>query len=224
MGFGVLWLLLLLLVVGGLVAALVASTGSRAGSEPAGPQGILRQRLAAGEIDEDEYRERAGVLRSTHTSRPSAGRWVVIVVLSGAALLLVGLLVTGAGMGAAGWRGPMGDHMGAMMGTRAGPGATPDVIPDAREVSVEAGEMWFQPATVEVAAGEPVNLAVVNRGQLFHDLTIDELGLRIDVDSGQRDTAGLTVEEPGAYEFYCSVPGHASAGMRGTLLVQDSLD
>jgi uncharacterized cupredoxin-like copper-binding protein len=221
MGFGILWLLLLLLVVGGLAGALVAGTGSgngsRAGSRTAKPEDILRQRLAAGEIDEDEYRERAEVLRSTHTSRTSAGRWVVIAVL------VVGLLTTGTGMGP-GLRGTMGDHMGAMMGTRAGPAATPDVIPDARKVSVEAGEMWFQPATVEVAAGEPVNLALVNRGQLFHDLTIDELGLRIVVDSGQRDTAGLIVEEPGAYDFYCSVPGHASAGMRGTLLVQDSSD
>lgn len=61
-------------------------------------------------------------------------------------------------------------------------------------------------------------------GQVFHDLTIDELGLRIDVDSGQSDTAGLTVEDPGAYAFYCSVPGHGSAGMRGTLMVQGSSD
>ena len=26
--------------------------------------------------------------------------------------------------------------------------------------------------------------------------------------------------EPGEYQFYCSVPGHAQAGMVGTLVIQ----
>jgi hypothetical protein len=82
---------------------------------------------------------------------------------------------------------------------------------------VVVGVLWG--ADVEVAAGEPTNLTVVNDGDAFHDLTIDEVGLRIDVDSGQQATAGLEIDEPGEYEYYCSVPGHAGAGMRGTLTV-----
>lgn len=236
MGFGFLWLVLLVVVVA--AAALVAGNrsgaASRAGSPPAGPHAILRQRLAAGEIDQDEYRQRVEVLASAHPRRPSEGRWAVLAVLAGAAvllagLLLVGSLVAGAGMGAGGWppvsgHPPMGDHMGPMRGTRSGEATAPEAIPDAGEVTVEAGEMWFEPATVEVTAGEPVNLTVVNTGQVRHDLTIDELDLRIEVASGQRDTAGLTMQQPGAYDFYCSVASHASAGMRGTLLVNDSAD
>jgi hypothetical protein len=43
--------------------------------------------------------------------------------------------------------------------------------------------------------------------------------LQIDFDSGQSATAGLEIGEPGEYVYSCSVPGHASAGMHGTLTV-----
>lgn len=32
--------------------------------------------------------------------------------------------------------------------------------------------------------------------------------------------ARFTPTQPGTYEFYCSVPGHKDAGMKGTLTVQ----
>lgn len=51
-GFGIFWLL----VLGGGLYLL--------SKRPRGPERMLAERYARGEIDEDEYRERLGVLRS----------------------------------------------------------------------------------------------------------------------------------------------------------------
>lgn len=219
-GWFVLVLILVLVLVG--VAVALASSQGTGGQGQTRAHDILRQRLAAGEIDPDEYQQRAELLGPDRADNSSLRRWLPVVLAVAAVLLLLGLLLIGTGR-PGGWWGPMdgrtGGHMDGMWGQRTGQGSAPDAVEDAEEVSVEATEMAFEPASFEVTAGEPVNLTVTNTGQAFHDLTIDELDLQIDVDSGQSATAGLEVDEPGEYSYYCSVPGHASAGMQGTLTV-----
>jgi hypothetical protein len=73
------------------------------------------------------------------------------------------------------------------------------------------------PATAE--AGE-VALALDNQGLLPHDVTIDELAIKVEAAGGQLVVDTVTLE-PGTYEYYCSVPGHRDAGMFGTLEVTD---
>jgi uncharacterized cupredoxin-like copper-binding protein len=43
----------------------------------------------------------------------------------------------------------------------------------------------------------------------------------VDVPAGTTATTGLTVARPGEYAYECTVPGHAAAGMTGTLTVTD---
>jgi plastocyanin len=220
------WLVLLLVLLG---AAVVLAGLRGAGGGSGGPDGgqaheMLRRRLAAGEIDEREYRERAELLGGGRGAGSPIPRWAPVALVGLAGLLLIGLLLGTGGFGG-GWWGQGGRHMDGMMGPRTtdagGPSGldAPAPVPDARGLTVEAGEMWFDPDVLELTAGEPVNLAVDNRGELFHDLTVDDLDLRIEVPAGGSATAGLEVAEPGEYDFYCSVPGHASAGMHGTLVV-----
>lgn len=217
-------ILILILVLVGVAVALAVGNGT-GGQDQRRAQDILRQRLAAGEISPDEYRQRADLLGPDRTSSSSLRRWLPVVLGVAAVLLLLGLLFAGLGR-SGGWWGPMdgrmGGHMDGMWGQRTSRGVTPDAVDGAEEFSIEATEMAFDPADIEVTVGEPVNLTVTNTGQAFHDLTIDELDLQIDVDSGQTATAGLEIDEPGEYDYYCSVPGHASAGMRGTLTVTTS--
>lgn len=61
------------LVVGGIVFA-VRQTGNRTQSTPqhADPRGILAERFARGEIDEEEYQRRLGTLRNGQTTAPRA--------------------------------------------------------------------------------------------------------------------------------------------------------
>jgi plastocyanin len=83
-------------------------------------------------------------------------------------------------------------------------------------------ELRFAKATLEAPAGE-IRLVMENPSALEHNIAVrgdglDEKGEVV----GQGETSEVTVElEPGEYEFYCSVPGHEQAGMKGTLTVTD---
>ena len=223
MDLGPVWLVLVLLLVLALVgvaAALAASRGTGGQHDSERAHDILRQRLAAGEIDPEEYRERAELLGPASRTGPSVGRWLPIALIVLAVLVLIALLATGTGWPRHGQWGPMD----GMMGPRTTQDATPSPIPDADEITIEMTDMAFHPDSIEVTAGEPVNLVVTNRGEVFHDLTIDELDLQIGVDPGQTATAGLEVGEPGEYAYHCSVPGHTEAGMQGTLTVLEPRD
>lgn len=150
--------------------------------------------------------------------RPRARRAPLTLV---AVLTLAACAPTGMGGGG------MGGGMGGVAGdTRVGSGEdehdeaeTPGSIPGARDVGVEAGDLYFEPDTLRVEAGEPVNITVTNAGNAFHDFTVTGLDFMIDVPAGATATGGLTVDEPGEYAFECTVPGHAAAGMTGTLVV-----
>lgn len=205
-----------------ILLVIVAVTARRNGATNQA-QAILDRRLAAGEIDDTGHRERTAPLTHQAQDADRGPRRAIIGSVAAVALLVIVLVVALAALTPMGpWAPmgghlPMGDHMGGMMGppTTAGRSA-PDPVEDAAELTVEAGDMYFAPAGLEITAGEPVNLTITNRGEVFHDLVVDELDLRLAVDPGDTTTAGLQVDQAGTYEFYCSVPGHAAAGMRGT--------
>jgi len=92
-------------------------------------------------------------------------------------------------------------------------------IPGAAEVTVRASEFRFEPPTITIRSGEAVNVIFVNDGALLHDLTIPALGIRVVAEPGRQATVGLAGLPVGTYEILCSIPGHAEAGMIGTLEV-----
>lgn len=80
----------------------------------------------------------------------------------------------------------------------------------------------FSPSTVTVpTAGATITL--VNDGSVAHNMEIAEFGLTSPVVQGKG-----TIEweigplDAGSYEFICPQPGHAGAGMKGTLVVSDT--
>lgn len=136
----------------------------------------------------------------------------------GVVLLVAGSLTTGAGTDGW-WAGhPMGmaQHMGGNR-TAAAPAEPP--VSGVPEIRVEAGDLWFAPDRIEVAAGGTVNLVLVNTGQAFHDLSVPELDLHLEADPGETSVTAVDVPEEGTYGFLCTVPGHAAAGMRGEVVV-----
>jgi uncharacterized cupredoxin-like copper-binding protein len=221
-GSGLVLVPVLVLVLVGVAVALALGRGA-GGQDPGRAHDILRQRLAVGEIDPDEYRERAELLGPDRPDGSPLRRWLPAGLVMVAVFLLLALLLAGTGWPGGGWwghmEGRMGGHMDGMWGQRTSQRVAPDPVEGAEELIVEMTEMTFDPIALEVGAGEPANLTVINAGRVLHDLTIDELDLQVAVDSGQTATVELETGVPGRYAFYCSVPGHASAGMQGTLTV-----
>ena len=95
-----------------------------------------------------------------------------------------------------------------------GPGSAP------LTVTVEAGDVFFEPKELSIASDEPTRLVLESSGQVAHNLIVDELGLQLHVGPG--DSSEITVSDlpPGTYQFYCSIYGHLRAGMYGTLTVE----
>lgn len=85
-------------------------------------------------------------------------------------------------------------------------------------VFVADGIDWAA-APSQAPAGE-VAFELVNDDDVFHDLTVEELGDETvaEADPGVTDM-GTVALEPGDYTFYCSVPGHREAGMEATVAV-----
>ncbi|HEV1997292.1 MAG TPA: cupredoxin domain-containing protein [Candidatus Dormibacteraeota bacterium] len=64
-----------------------------------------------------------------------------------------------------------------------------------------------------------VTVSVTNRDLFWHTFTAPELGIdeRFPVKAERTFTISA---KPGVYRFYCTIPGHAQFGMKGTLTIQ----
>ena len=94
--------------------------------------------------------------------------------------------------------------------------AEPQVVPEGA-VEVQTTNVAFVPDTLRAGGGQ-VTVAVRNRDLFWHTFTIDALGVDIRAPVGGVRSASIEAE-PGTYDFYCRIPGHATLGMRGKLTV-----
>ncbi len=80
-----------------------------------------------------------------------------------------------------------------------------------------SGNLAYVNATAEAPAGE-LEVEMPNRSGVAHDIVIDGKGRGKVVTSGASSfSASFTA---GKYQYFCSVPGHEAAGMKGTLTVK----
>lgn len=121
-------------------------------------------------------------------------------------------------------------------------GGNEDASGDSNAVTVSAQDDFsFEPSTITVAAGETVEITLENRGSVEHSFNIlkadaelehvlqeedeehlhEELLFDIhETSAGESETETFTAPDvAGEYTFACLVPGHADAGMTGTLQV-----
>jgi nitrite reductase (NO-forming) len=89
-------------------------------------------------------------------------------------------------------------------------------------VTITASEFKFSPTHLQASVGQKVTVTLNNTGVVEHDITIPDVGFTLLARAGQTATGDLTFDKPGDYEFFCSIPGHKDAGMKGTLTVLDS--
>jgi uncharacterized cupredoxin-like copper-binding protein len=91
---------------------------------------------------------------------------------------------------------------------------------DAETITIIATEFGYEPASIELHAGEPVNIMLVNEGLIEHDLQIVALDFHVHALPGETAMAGFIPEESGTFEFACLIAGHLEAGMVGELNVE----
>ena len=85
---------------------------------------------------------------------------------------------------------------------------------------VELTEFAIDPATVTVAVGGEVE--VTNAGTSEHNYAIEGEDIRTpNLGTGESATLAVGGLPAGEYEVLCELPGHADAGMRGTLTISD---
>ncbi len=97
--------------------------------------------------------------------------------------------------------------------------ALPAAATAATSVTVTAGkpsEFRFQLSSSSVKAGK-VTFKVVNKGKIPHDFSIGGKTTPL-LKAGKSATLTVTLKKGNA-AYVCKVPGHAAAGMKGTLKV-----
>lgn len=98
-------------------------------------------------------------------------------------------------------------------------------------VILNLGDYQFTPGTLEVTAGSPVTLTLINNDSITpHNFILDDatsgLNINIDVSAGKTSNVEFTPTIPGIYTFYCSkklpfMKSHQEKGMQGTLVIKE---
>jgi plastocyanin len=83
------------------------------------------------------------------------------------------------------------------------------------------GQLKFLASSATAKAGK-VTIKMLNKSSVMHDIAIQGNGVQQTgplVSNGGTSTVSANLK-PGTYTFLCTVPGHAAAGMKGTLTVK----
>jgi uncharacterized cupredoxin-like copper-binding protein len=90
--------------------------------------------------------------------------------------------------------------------------------------TLRLSEFRFDPERLNATAGKPVTLMLINSGKIEHnwmlDHTASSVPIHVVVAPGESTTVTFTPEASGSFRYSCTIPGHAPAGMAGTLLVK----
>lgn len=85
-------------------------------------------------------------------------------------------------------------------------------------VTVCASEIKFDVTTIKAQPG-PLEVTLRNGGKAYHTLKILDTSMpELKANPGKSATGTVTLAT-GTYDFECTVPGHAGAGMKGKIVV-----
>jgi uncharacterized cupredoxin-like copper-binding protein len=84
--------------------------------------------------------------------------------------------------------------------------------------SITAVDFKFKGVPARVTAGR-TTFKIVNRGQGSHNFKIAGKTTKL-LSTGQRATLTVTLRKGKRYPYLCTVPGHATLGMKGTVVAR----
>lgn len=126
--------------------------------------------------------------------------------------------------------------------TGCGDSDSSDALPSST-VRLTMQDIAYDSSAFTATMGEQVRIDLENRGQMTHDFTIesmpmkglhmmggasgaehmhqtDQYAMHLALERGAKGQLEFEPTQPGTYEFFCTVPGHREAGMRGMLTVR----
>ncbi|MFM7616694.1 MAG: plastocyanin/azurin family copper-binding protein [Actinomycetes bacterium] len=110
--------------------------------------------------------------------------------------------------------------LAACGGSSGGGAYVPPEGPVVDSVTVDSGNLYFDPDRITTEAGN-VRIKLVNVESGAHNLVIEGVPRFILEVSGEGDSdTNVVALEAGEYVIYCSLPGHRSGGMEGEITVR----
>jgi uncharacterized cupredoxin-like copper-binding protein len=107
---------------------------------------------------------------------------------------------------------------GLAAGMFAGSGAAgPTAAEATSRITVSATDFKFRLSKQRVPTGTVI-FTVINRGRIAHDFKIAGKKTK-QLAPGKRQTLRVKIGRRGRFSYICTLPGHAAAGMKGTLTV-----
>ena len=166
---------------------------------------MLRQRLARGDIDIDEFRRREEALHKT-AHRGSSRGWIALAIAFAVGLFIVVPMIA---MAANGWDWNM--DMWDMHGQGRNTSGYP-IVRAGLEADVAIDDFAFEPGNLQVPVGATVTWT--NEESAPHDATARNGDWRTErLSKGDRDS--LIFDKAGEFDYYCSI--HPSMKARLTV-------
>jgi len=100
---------------------------------------------------------------------------------------------------------------------------SPTIKPTGRvvELVISGSEFKFDPAVIEVNAGDTVRILYINDGRRKHNFVLDAFGIRTaNIAPGESVVIEFVADKIGEFKFWCSLLGHRERGMEGTIIVR----
>ena len=89
-------------------------------------------------------------------------------------------------------------------------------------LTLNESEFKITPAGPKVPHTGEITLTVKNVGAVTHALTVDTPSGPVSTSNiapGKTATLKVNMSKAGTYKFFCPIPGHEAAGMKGSLVV-----
>ncbi len=90
-------------------------------------------------------------------------------------------------------------------------------------VQIESYSMGFNPNVLIVEKGTPVVLNITNI-DIMHAFDLDAFDVHYVLFAGDAVEISFIPDRIGEFPFFCTIPGHTEAGMKGKIIVVDSLE
>jgi len=89
-------------------------------------------------------------------------------------------------------------------------------------LTLNESEFKITPAGPKVPHTGEITITVKNVGAVTHALTVDTPSGPVttsNIAPGKTATLKVNISKAGTYKFFCPIPGHEAAGMKGSLVV-----